>query len=670
MCQRGGLDLQPLAWYVRRLTAMSFAEVIWRLRNKLLDVADLLSPPRHRVPSLGRILVDGSASLAAAVSAGRVRSPAEDGRVVVAERGLLDRANSICHHCITLFDLENHDLGRRIRWNYEYKARLKTPMIASCRIDYRDHTTAGDCKFVWEPNRHQHLVVLARAYRVTGERRYAAKVIEHIEDWIEQCPVGVGMNWRSPLELAIRLINWSHAYDVIADAGVVTCEHLSRVLPVVDRHLWEISRKYSRFSSANNHLIGEAAGVYIASCYFRQLRRSTACRLESHAILVREMAAQVGADGGHRELAMGYHLFVLEFFLLAGLAARRCGDDFPAAYWERLEKMFEFVAAFAEGGGHLPMLNDCDDGYVLELGGPAERARGLLGVGAVLFDRSDFAALADGCGEPAFWLMGREPKEILRGRPQQDSLRSSALPEAGFYLLQCRFGDVPVSLTFDCGPLGFGSIAAHGHADALGLTLRVNGIDVLVDPGTYDYFTYRKWRDYFRSTRAHNTVVVDDQDQSEMLGLFLWGRKANSRCLEWRPTAWGGTATGEHDGYSRLPHSVIHRRTISLDGRFSAVNVRDELTGSSRHTAALHFHFGEDCAVNMESSNTFRVICDGKTIILRMDRQLTTSTFHGSEDPIFGWISRGYHRKTATTTLVGQCDWNGTQVLETTIHIL
>src|SRR5690606_18145054 len=105
-------------------------------------------------------------------------------------------------------------------WNYEYKAQRPTPLIRSPRIDYRDYAETGDCKFVWEPSRHQHWVVLGRAYRLTGDAHYAQEVIDQLESWSQACPFGYGMQWRSPLELAIRLIQWVWALELIRPSGL------------------------------------------------------------------------------------------------------------------------------------------------------------------------------------------------------------------------------------------------------------------------------------------------------------------------------------------------------------------------------------------------------------------------------------------------------------------
>lgn len=350
-----------------------------------------------------------------------------------------ERANRLLENRLSIFDLKEHALGPEIDWNYEYAARKATPTGFAPGIDYRDYAVTGDAKVAWEPNRHQHLVVLARAYRLSGERRYAEKVVEQIESWMRQCPYGRGMNWRSPLELAIRLINWVWALELIAPSRAVTSDHLGRLLPVVYRHLWDISRKYSRYSSANNHLVGEAAGVFIGSSYFVSLKSSNAWNKQSRTILLREMARQTLGDGGHCELATAYHMFVLEFFLLAGLVARNTERDFPLEYWERMEGMFEFLAAFTKGGEAPPMFGDCDDGYVLDLGGRRDRARSLLSVGAAIFGRGDFKAVSRGFGEPVFWLVGDAGHEALTqtdATVASDPIESRAFPNSGYY---CSF---------------------------------------------------------------------------------------------------------------------------------------------------------------------------------------------------------------------------------------
>jgi hypothetical protein len=642
---------------------MSASELSWRAISTLRDAElwgrlVLRLEPRSPIPPSGNAASRTVPGFRVCdVSVGEWILPQTNEEGTWRDR-LLSQADSIARHRLSFFDLRDHDLGDPIDWNRDYASGARAPLRLASLVDYRDCRVNGDAKLVWEPNRHHHLVVLGRAYRVTGDVRYASAVVEQLESWLEQCPFGRGMNWRSPLELAVRLINWVWSIDLIRESGLVTGNLGNRLQDAVYRHLWEITRKYSRGSSANNHRIGEATGVFIASTYFRELDDTGRWRRESREILNEEIITQTYPDGGSREQAVGYHAFVLHFLLLAAIVARKTGAEFPEAYWSRLERMLEFLGTLSEGGSAPPMIGDSDDGYVLDLGDSREM-RPLFVVGAVLFGRSDFGAWAVDYAETARWLLGRSSRaafDALASSPAAKPLASCALAESGYYLLQSGHkgqGD-RFSVVFDCGELGFKSIAAHGHADALSFTLRVFGADVVVDPGTYDYFSFPAWRTYFRSTRAHNTLVVDGVDQSVMLGPFLWGARAHSQCILWEPSMEGGKVIGEHDGYRRLPDPVLHRRTLSLDAEVRTLTIRDDVLARGHHDIAIYFHLAEDAVVSTDRPNRYRIGIPGGAVMLEIDAQLAVETLRGSEDPIAGWVSRGYHRKVPSVTLVAQ----------------
>jgi len=661
---------------------MSLPEVLWRVRGVVRDSADRWSVGSRKAPMpFDRILSgDGATELRRSAIFGGFFGKLGDGDDVPAaikqqwRNDAVSRGDTVADHMLSFFDLEHQYLGATIDWNYEHKAGKSTPMAFSGDIDYRDYSVTGDCKFVWEPNRHHQLVSLGRAYRWTGDDRYALAAVEQLESWMDQCPFSRGMNWRSPLELAIRLINWVWTLELVRESEALSAAFVERITSVTYRHLWDVTRKFSRYSSANNHLIGEAAGVYIGSSYFRGLNNARLWRRRSREILQSEIFRQTYEDGGNREQALGYHLFVLPFLLLPAIVGRRDDDDFGQEYWHRLEKTFDFVAAFMDGDSVSPMFGDSDDGHVLDLGMNLGDPRSLMAIGAVLFERSDFKALACGFPESAYWLLGGS------GMRRFDSLstggvsvarHSRVLPDSGYYLLTSNTGEDAsrIRVVFDCGELGFKSIAAHGHADALSFTLRAGGHDILVDPGTYDYFTYPTWRNYFRSTRAHNTIELDGVDQSELLGSFLWGRKATARCLHWEPTDAGGRVVGEHDGYGRLNDPVTHRRTLSLDAPEGIIDVMDELVCEGCHDIVMTLHFAEHCHVEPIGENRFNVQYDGGCATFALDSALSVDVLHGSEDPIFGWVSRGYHRKNPAASLIGRCSCNGGMKLGTHVAI-
>lgn len=658
--------MQSLGWYMKRLQGMTPEEISWRIRSMVRDHVDRGRIALGRYPSLGEANPPGSAG---AQQGYRVSDllPGEWGSTSVKEpertwcAALTRRADRIRTGHLSFFDLENRHLGEPIDWNRDHDSGKKAPMAFSPSIDYRDYDVTGDAKLVWEPNRHHQLVVLGRAYRASGDIRYAEAVTDQLESWMSQCPFGKGMNWRSPLELAIRLINWVWAVDLIRESGRVEGDFRARLHHSVYLHLWEISRKYSRGSSANNHLIGEAAGVFIASSYFPFLTGAECMRKQAREILCREIEAQTYLDGCGREQAFGYHLFILQFFLIAGVVARTSYSDFPFSYWSRMERMFEFAATLA-GGGDPPMFGDCDDGYVLDLGAGPCNVYDLLSVAAVLFGRTDFKQVSGGYREPARWLIGRESGSMYEAIPigRGVPLASVAFPESGYYLLQCgHHGESDrISLVFDCGELGYKSIAAHGHADALSFTLRVGGEDVFVDPGTYDYFKYPEWRNHFRKTFAHNTVVLDGMDQSVMIGPFLWGRRAHSKCIAWETDCEGGYVAGEHDGYLHQASPVMHRRHLNLDRKRKTITIRDDVLCGSKHDVTICFRLASDVSPRKIDLHHWEIVISGSAVLLELDSRLSVETYSAGSPSIGGWVSKGYHRKTPATAIVGRTSIN------------
>jgi hypothetical protein len=651
---------------------MSAGEIRWRIGQKLRVAADrALLSRRQDVAVWDRLwkadgLADGCRAeslLPAELSDQNCHADFDEEW----KERLVAKADRLVAHRFDLFDRQDEllgDEGGEIDWNHEAKAGKEAPMGFAPSIDYRDYESAGDCKWVWEPNRHHHFVVLARAFRATGDEKYAREIWRQWESWIEQCPYGYGMNWRSPLELGIRLINWCWTLALIGEQSKPGPELEAAIITTACRHIWDIPRQYSRYSSANNHLIGEAAGVYVGCRFFGGYADAKQKSAEAKAILEREILSQTFADGGTQEQALGYHTFVIWFFLLSGLSGRRSGDEFSRAYWDRLEKMHEFLAVLVKGGDRLPMFGDADDGYVLDLGDRREDAMALTSMASVLLERPDLKSIGVAFPESAWWLLGPSSVAAHKALGKSEevmAIQSRAFPETGLYLLQSgsqtRKEDTRISVGIDCGPLGFGPIAAHGHADALSVTLRVFGRDILIDPGTYDYFSFAEWRNFFRSTAGHNTIEVDGVDQSEMKGPFLWSHRATCECTRWEPSDDGGIFEGIHYGYQRLPGSVLHRRLVQLEASKGEIVIEDKIEGVGKHDLRSFWHFSEEARVDDAGGQSVRCAVDELEIEMEWDHPWTCTLLRGSESPRGGWVSRGYHRLAESSSAV--CVSNG-----------
>lgn len=500
-----------------------------------------------------------------------------------------------------------------------------------------------------------------------------------LESWFDQCPYPLGVHWTSSLELAVRLVNWAFAWQLLGgtDSALFQGEEGTRFqrrwLDNIYQHCHFIRGYFSHHSSANNHLFGEYMGLFVASVQWPCWPESPRWEALARRGLEAEALKQNTADGVNKEQAIYYQHEVMDMMLLCHHIGAANGAGFSTAYLERLEKLAEFVAALMDVSGNVPMTGDADDAQMVRLSYEDGWSpyRSLLASCALLFNRGDLKSKAGHLDDKNRWLFGAAGVarwNALANAPEQPVL---AFPEGGYYLLGKNFGATDeVRIVIDCAPLGYLSIAAHGHADALAFTLSAGGDELLIDPGTYAYHTQKIWRDYFRSTAAHNTVQVDGQDQSEIGGNFMWLRKANAKALIHSPSGPEQVFEGEQDGYRRLADPVLHRRKLQFDANCNALVVKDILECRGEHDIALHWHFAESCQVETEGAD---VVVNSQHSGLRMQclfgDMSKPELLRCSEAPIGGWISRRFDEKAAITTAVWRGRIRGTTTIETRITL-
>jgi hypothetical protein len=584
-------------------------------------------------------------------------------------KGTIVAAEKLLEHRYNYLALGEIELGEEINWNHEYKRSIKTPLLFGPWMNYRDNESYGDFKYFWELPRLQHLTTLTKAYYLTGEEKYAKEVVNQIKGFIEQSPYLLGVNWIMPMESSIRLISVSWVTAFLKEYLMRDKYACSLIESIVRSHVDYVAKNFSAYSSANNHLIAEAAGVFIASICFSELEKMNTYRNKAYAVLCKEIINQHHPDGVNKEQAVHYQVFALTFFLLAATLARANNIEFPDEYWRMLESSANFLASIADKDCSIPSIGDSDDGKAVLLSETdCNSIRSILATSAVLFNRSDFKAKARYFDEASFWLLGN------KGKAQFDSLNAkpasvtNKFDKGGYYILTTA-GNPKVKLVFDCGPLGFKSIAAHGHADSLGFTLNAYGQPYFVDCGTYTYVAENPYRNFFRSTASHNTIVIDSQNQSEAAGPFIWTRKANSLTEEWLSNEHFDRVIGRHDGYHRLQDPTTHRRTISLDKEQEIITIHDDLEMKTSHTIEQYFHLHPQCHAEKINDNIWRIINRGGKIELVTDNKLSSAVYVGSENPICGWFSGAYDRKVPTHTIVCSGTFRGNQHFTTKIKL-
>jgi hypothetical protein len=500
---------------------------------------------------------------------------------------IVQQAEKISQHRFDSLGYTGLEYGSPIDWHLDAVHAKRAPKKPFYKIRYLDYFEVGDSKITWELNRHQHLVTLAKAYRITGERRYADEILRQWRHWQAENPYPIGINWASSLEVAFRSISWIWTYHLLQGApGIPNIRHeWLRALAVHGRH---IERHLSTYFSPNTHLLGEGVALFFIGLLCPELNGAASWKSLGWKIVLQEAERQVRADGFHFEQSTYYHVYALDFFLHSAILASANGVAIPTSFEETVEKMLIALSLLARGGT-VPRFGDDDGGRLFD----PQRNRGEhlldpLSTGAILFHRGDFKAAAGGLREETLWLLGAEG---VRRWEELDEIAvpsdSRALPDAGIYMLP---GNGDVQLLADAGPLGTQS-GGHGHADALSVCLQCQGQPLLIDPGTYEYVGPGPERNLFRGTGMHNTLRVDNMDQAQPATPFSWQRLTNTRVEQWVQGRSFDLLVASHDGFWDLESPVTHHRFI-FSLRNGLYLIRDLAEGHGTHKLDSAWHLG------------------------------------------------------------------------------
>jgi hypothetical protein len=572
-----------------RFASMDRAELADRIRQELQKRADAVLFGLGVDPSRGQLLRTELASrrfffrsedVPRLLDLLRERMPQQAETIVMS-------AEKICRHRFDLLGYQDLDYGQEIDWHSDRVHGKRAPLDLWFKIRYLDFASMGDAKVTWELNRHQLLVTLAKAYRLTNDHQFASELIDQWRHWQKKNPYPRGINWASSLEVAFRSLSWLWVYFLLEGTPAMTSEFRERWLRAMALSGRHIELYLSTYFSPNTHLLGEAVALFFIGTLCPELRSSSRWKRRGRALVLREAERQVRPDGFYFEQSTYYHVYALDFLLHARVLASLNDIPFPPEYDRRLEQMLDALAVLCRAGAPTRWGDD-DGGRVFDpRRNRAEHLSDPLAMGAVLFGRSDFKFLASGLREEMLWLLGEQGvAEFDRIEAKQPDMSSLALPETGLYVMSCN--ERKLQAVIDAGPQG-ALAGGHGHADALSLTLHAEERELLGDPGTYEYVSAGTERDKFRGTAAHNTLRLDGRNQSEPNGPFAWKSLTKAKAENWISGQTFDLFVGSHDGYSQPDNPAIHRRWVFFR-RPKFWLVRDLMLGTGKHQLDLRWH--------------------------------------------------------------------------------
>jgi len=549
-------------------------------------------------------------------------------------RSVINEADQVLNGSVEYFSHQFIKTGFPPNWHKDYISHSNISEEQSIK-DSRRHwaqisdDSSSDIKFIWEPNRFVFVYTLIRAYAASKDEKYPEAFWTLVEDWAKHNHPNTGHNWMDGQEVSLRLMAWTFGYHAFRNSPSSTPERKDTFLLYVAAHAERIHKDASFAVHARvNHAITEAFALWMIGMLFPQLKKAQAYVSFGQKSLEQEARNQIFPDGTYSMYSLNYHRFVLHIYLCALQLAEINKIRFSNELNALIEKSIEYLSQLVDPQtGHMPVYGSNDGALVLPLDNcdyadyrPLLQLGWLITKGELLFEHGQW-------DEGLFWVCGRydipsNPSSVRIGG-------KSSFPNGGNYILRSNNSRAFIRCTeYTSRP---------SHADQLHMDLWVGKENIAIDAGTYLYSGKGLWRNGLAHTAAHNTVIVDGQDQMSKITRFTWTNWSKGNVLAHTDSMW----VGEHDGYN----PVTHKRTIKSLGEDRWL-VIDDLAAVKPHHYALHWllndylfdHMGDSIVLTLESMRyklqTGILNGKGEMSIVRADAESAR-----------GWRSRYYGQK-------------------------
>jgi hypothetical protein len=498
-----------------------------------------------------------------------------------------------------------------------------------------------------------------------------------MRSWIAANPYLIGINWYSNIEINIRLINWFFCWDILNVPKLITespdfaafVEH--DWLPIIYLHCQYSYRNPSRYSSANNHLISEYAGLFVASSVWR-FKEARKWNKYSKKGLEEEIIKQHSDGGVNREEAAEYIQFITDFLLIAFLVGENTDNHFSDNYRKLLERIFDYIYQFTDREVNFPKYGDEDDGRVILLEPSHDNNfKSLMTSASVIFLDPKYKVKSGKFDIKNQLMFGDEGRKLYNALEKKDTILNTCFyKNEGHYILRDHHRENEIYVHFDAAPLGYLSIAAHGHADALSFILHINGQEVLVDPGTYTYHTDPEFRKYFVGTLAHNTIRINHQDQALLGGPTMWLKHFDIDLIHASKSNRSDRIIASHNGYKNL--GVIHTRDFFFRKDTFEIIITDTIELGKRQELFIEFplHLHPSIHSNYDRGNYGLFDANNYRLLdICLDSKFESEIQIAKTTPVIGWYSKSFYQKEPSEVIYQTAKIFNTSTFTTRIEI-
>jgi len=639
--------MEYMSWIIYRLSKMSVCEIFYRIFQSTKKFFDLIFY-RYLSIEVGKMKFDFNLDEIFKLSNNKFKEAPSSLEWDL--KKLIDEATQILDDTFITFGIK-HKHDNRISWISDPLMNKNWPNKFWAKINIKDSKSYGGPKFVWEINRFYFLNILGISFFISGDIKYGNKMFDLVEDWLERNPYPYGVNWTSCIEVAIRVINLIYSLSFLKNYHFDKNKRalINKFIYLHANHIYKYPSKYS---SGNNHVIAEALALFVSGIFSKKSFRTRRWIRNGQKILNTEIKRQIFDDGGSAECSITYLSFVYDLFLIYKILCDRENLEYPEIVNERLKKSAIFIDKIMDSRGNLPNIGDQDSAVAINYGlSNWENFKSILNTASFLF--KDLKIKNVSKTDIKTYLLTKNSNVKIEKRENQEINSESILfKESGLVVIKDLSEDKEILFYGNCSPMGMPPLYAHGHLDALSFMLSINGDEIFIDPGTYLYHSGGKWRKYFRSSAAHNTVRINEIDFSTQPGDFMYGKPYKIKYIDFIDNADETKWISEHDAYRGKPVKDSHKRIFSYKKKSREFEVTDIIYSAiPNYKVELFFHLHPECSIDI-INNKIYIQRNDSMVILIIDDKLKINIFNGSEDPLFGWYSKNFNEIKRTNTIV------------------
>lgn len=478
-----------------------------------------------------------------------------------------------------------------IDWHKDFKSGKKWD-----KLFYRDitRTARADIKVPWELSRCQHLLWLGEAYLLTEDKRYAQEIIDEIGWWIQDNPLMYSVNWTCSMDVAFRAVNWMFALNMIAGYEGVDDAFAKKVSSSLWQHGFFISNNLEKqIPYSNNHYASDVVGLLYIGSLFQHTRKGKKWFRFALNEYYAETRQQVLLSGVHYERSVSYHRLMTELLSYPVYMLKRIGVSIPSDVMNLIQGMYAFVANYTKPNGFAPLIADNDDGRFVPFYRRDFREHNYLN------DELSIENRFVSCDENVLFHSDERKNMVY------SDAGFAIMRKGGSYLFISNGGYSKKPNESDI------TIGTHTHNDLLSFELSIKNSDFIIDPGSYLYTPDPVKRNEFRSTKKHNTIIVDGEEQNDLSSRSMFSVKRNVHIDKLE-----NLLDGVKGSYKTIKGGLKHERRFDLTDGLLEISDYLHKVGLD-HKANIYFHLSDGIRACIQNGDCVVVECTNRYVSFR-----------------------------------------------------